>query len=67
MVREDCSQTHRPGMQDRFVAEAAETCMTVHYLDALSNDDVPEDWKEREYGWHSRLSVNHEKRDVVYL
>jgi hypothetical protein len=39
--------------------------MAVHYLDALANDDVPENGEEGEDGRERGFSVDDQKRDVV--
>jgi hypothetical protein len=49
------------------VAEAAETGMAMHYLNLLSDYNVPKDWKEGEERWHCRLPINDEKGDMVYF
>jgi hypothetical protein len=49
------------------MTEAAETGMSMHYLDFLPDYDVPKYWKEGEDRWHCRLSINDEKRDMIYF
>ena len=41
--------------------------MAMYNLDLLSNDDIAEDWKEGEYGWKGRCTVDDEKGDMVYF
>lgn len=67
MVGKDGAETHCPGMQDRLVAQTAETGMAVDNLDALPNDNVAEYWEEREDGWERALAIEDEKGDMVDL
>lgn len=52
-------------MKNRFMAEAAETRVSVDDLDLLADDDVPEDWEKGEDGWKGRFPVDDEERDVI--
>jgi hypothetical protein len=46
MIRENSTQAHCSGMQDRLMTKATETCMAVHNFNRLSGDDVAEDGEE---------------------
>lgn len=43
VIGEDGPQTHGPRMQNSLMTEITETCVTVHDLDPLSNDDITKD------------------------
>jgi hypothetical protein len=49
------------------VAKAAETGMSMYYLNLFSNDDIAKYWEEGEHGWERRGAVNDEEWDVVDL
>lgn len=49
------------------MAETAQAGMPVNDLDLFANDDIAENREEGEDGWHSRLAVYNEERDVVNL
>jgi hypothetical protein len=42
MIREDRIQTHRPRMQNAFMAEIAQTGVAVDYLNAFPDEDLSE-------------------------
>lgn len=46
VVRVDGAQTHGAGMQDGFMAQAAQTGMAMDNIDALPQDDIAEDGEE---------------------
>jgi hypothetical protein len=39
--------------------------MTVNYIDLFPDNNIAEDWEEREDGWESRFSVDDEKRNMI--
>jgi hypothetical protein len=45
VIRKDRAQTHRPSMQQAFMAEVAQTSMAMHDLYLLSNEDLSQHWK----------------------
>jgi hypothetical protein len=65
MICENGAQTHRPSMQYRLMAKAAETSMPMHNFDGLSNDNVTENGEEREDCWKCGLPVDDKERDMV--
>lgn len=54
-------------MKDGFIAEAAQTCVTMNNLNLFSDDDVPEHRRKGEDSWKRGLSVYHQKRYMVDL
>lgn len=52
-------------MKYGLVAEVAEAGMAVNYLDLLADDNVPEDWEEREDGGEGGFTVDSPERNVV--
>ena len=46
MVRENCPQPHGSGVEDGFVAEAAQALMAMDDLYLFSYNDIAEDWEE---------------------
>jgi hypothetical protein len=58
VICKDGTKTHRPSMQQALMAQVAETTMTVHDLDSLSYEDLPQHWERREYRWKGRAAVN---------
>lgn len=60
-------QSHRPRMQDSLVAETAQTGMSMHNLNLLSNHNIPEYREERKHRRHRRLAIDHEERHMVHL
>lgn len=67
VIRKDGPQAHCPCMQYGFMAEAAETGMTVYYLYVLSYNNVPKDWEEREDGREGGFAVDDEEGNMVDL
>ena len=67
MVRKHCTQTHGPSVEDGFMAETAEACMTMHDLDALSDYDIAENRKKGEHSGHGGLSVDDQKGNMIHL
>jgi hypothetical protein len=65
VICEDSPKTHRSSMQDSLMAQTAETGMTVHYLDLLSNHYIAEDRKEREDCRKGGLSIDDQKGHMV--
>ena len=65
MIREHRPQPHSPSMQDGFMTQTAQARMTMHDLNLLSDDNVPEDREEGKYGWEGGFSVNYEKRNMI--
>jgi hypothetical protein len=49
------------------VAKAAETGMSMYYLNLFSNDDIAKYWEEGEHGWKCRGAVNDKEWDVIHL
>jgi len=45
-------------MQDSFMAETTQACMTMYNFNLLSNDNVSEDRKEGEDRWKGRGAVD---------
>jgi hypothetical protein len=54
-------------VQYGFPAKAAQASMPMYDLNLLSNNYVAEYRKEGEDGWHRRLAVDNQKRDMVDL
>ena len=46
VISKDRSQAHRTGMQDSLMTKTAQTSMTMHNLNPLTNTNVSEDGKE---------------------
>lgn len=67
VVREACPQPHRASVQYSFVAEAAQTGVTVHDLNLLPNDYVPEYWEEGEHRGEGAFAVYDEEGHVVHF
>lgn len=67
MIRKDSPQAHGPSVQDAFVAQTAETAVTMNNLDALTNADVAEDGEEGKYCGEGGLAVDDEEGHVVNL
>ena len=65
MIRKYRPQPHSPGMQNGFMTETAQTRMTMHDLNFLPDDNVPEDREEREHGGEGGFSVYYEKRNMI--
>lgn len=65
MISEDSSQAHGTSMKDGLVAEAAKTRMAVDNLDLLSDDDVPKNREEGEYGWHRGLAIDDQEWHMI--
>lgn len=65
MICKDSAETHCPSVQNGFMAEATKTGMSMHNLDLFSQDDVAENWKERENGRKSRFTVDDKERDMI--
>ena len=49
------------------MAEAAEAGVAMHYLNFLSDYDIPKYWKEGEDRWHCRFPINDEERNMVHF
>lgn len=47
------------------MTKGTETSMAMNNLNFFSYDDVAEDGKEGKYSWHSRLSIDDKKWDVI--
>jgi hypothetical protein len=47
------------------MAKAAQTGMTMHDLNLLSNHNIPENREEGEHGWEGGRAVDDEEGDVV--
>jgi len=67
VIRENSSQAHCPRVEDRLMAETAQTCMAMYNLDLLPDDYVSEDWKEGEHCREGRGSIYDQKRYVINL
>lgn len=67
MVRKHGAQPHGARMQNRLMAETAQTGVAMHDLDLLADDNVAEDGEEGEDGGHGRFPVDDEERDMVDL
>lgn len=67
MIGKDSSQAHGASMQYPLMTQAAQTGVSVNNLNAFSNDDIAEDWKEGEDGREGGLAVNDEEGNVVDL
>ena len=67
MICKDGPQTHCPRVQYGLMAETAQTCVTMHNLDLLAYDNVPEDWEEGEDGWKAGGAVHDQERDMIDL
>lgn len=65
MVRKDCPQTHRSGMQDSFMTEAAQARVPMDDFDLFSDDYIAKDWEEGEHSRKSCLSIDHPKWDMI--
>lgn len=65
MVGKDSTQTHRPGMQNRLMTQAAQTSMAMHNLNPFSDDNIPEHREEREDGRKGGLAVDDEEGDMI--
>ena len=52
-------------MQYGFMAQAAQTGMSVYNLDALADYDIAKDGEKGEDGWEGGLTVDDEERNVV--
>ena len=65
MICKDSAETHCPSVQNGFVAEATKTGMPMHNLNLFSQDDVAENWEERENGGECRFTVDDKERDVI--
>jgi hypothetical protein len=46
MIGENRPQTHASSMNDSFMAQTAQTSVTVDDFDLLPDDDIAENWKE---------------------
>lgn len=67
MICKDSAETHCPSVQNGFMAEATQTGMSMDNLDLFSQDDVAENWKERENGGKGRFTVDNQERDMIDL
>jgi hypothetical protein len=67
MVGKNGPEPHGAGVQDTFMAEAAETGMAMHNLNLFSDHNVPEDGKEGKNRGHGRLSIDDEERNMINL
>jgi hypothetical protein len=65
VIGKDGAEPHGSGMEDGFVAEAAQALMAMDDLDLFADDDIAEDGEEGEDGGHGRLAVDDEKGDMV--
>lgn len=65
MVREHRPQAHSPGMQNRFMAKAAQASVTMNNLNLFSDYNISKDWKKGEDGWKSGFSVDDEERYMI--
>jgi hypothetical protein len=67
MICENSPHSHCPRMQYRFMAEAAQTCMTMYDFNLLSNDDVAKDWEEGEDSRKGGCAVDYEEWNMIDL
>ena len=67
MVGEHRPQAHSPGMQNGFMAKAAQACVTVHNFNLFSDYDVSKNWKKGEDGWKSGFSIDDEERYMIHF
>ena len=65
MIREHSPQSHCPCMQYSFMAEAAQTRMSVNNLDLFSNENVSENRKAGEDSWECSGAIDDEKWDMI--
>ena len=65
MIGKHGAQAHGPRMQYRFLAEIAQTTVTMHNLDLLTNDNVSKDGEEGKHGGKRGLSVYDQKGNMV--
>ena len=52
-------------MQNRLETNAAQTCMAMDNLNALSQHNISEDRKEGEYCWEGTFAIDYQERNVV--
>lgn len=67
MVSKNGTQTHGAGMQNGFVAQAAQTGMAVDDLNLLADDNVAEDGKEGKDSREGGLAVDDKKGHMIDL
>lgn len=67
VVSKDGPQAHRARMQYSLVAEAAETSMSMHNLNAFADYDITKDGKKGEDSREGCLAVDDPKRNIVDL
>lgn len=65
MIRKHRPQPHSPRMQNRLMAQTAQTRMTMHNLNLLSDDNISKNRKEGKHGGESGFAVDDEEGDVV--
>jgi hypothetical protein len=65
MIREYSSETHGARMYDGLMAKAAETAVSMYNFNLFPYYNIPEHWKEGEYGWEGRFAEDHEEGNVV--
>lgn len=54
-------------MQNSFMAQAAQACVTVHNFNFFSDHDISKDWKKGEDSRKSGFSVNDEERHMIHF
>ena len=65
MIRKHRPQSHSPSMQDGLMTKTAQARMTMHDLNFLPDDNVPEDREEGKHGGKSCFSVYYEERNMI--
>ena len=67
MIRKHRPQPHSPSMQNRLMAQTAQTGMPMHNLNLLPQHDIPENRKKGKHGRERGFSVNDKEGHVVDL
>ena len=65
MIRKHRPQPHSPRMQNRLMAQTAQTSMPMHNLNLLPQHHIPENREKRKHRRKRSFSVNYKERDVV--
>lgn len=65
MIRKHRPQTHRPPMQNSLRTHTTQTSMSMHNLNLLPNNNIPENREKGEDSWERGIPVYNEERDVV--
>ena len=67
MIGKDRPQPHGPSMQDSLVTQTAQASVSVHDFNLLSENDIPEYWKEGKDSRESSFSIDDKERYMVDL